>query len=455
MAAGNASSAWLPAIRMKRLKMRGVVFVFAVQFCLTASADDHWLILENLMLVDGSGAPPRIVDELIARNGEIVFVNSTGGSFEFTPNEFDIIERVDLDGAWVIPGLIDTHTHAARFPDSYGEGRRILSAALRGGVTTVRDLGGDARSLAELERARRARQFEGPEIVFSAMVGNRALFDDERIAVFSTGYAPGDAPWAMAVDAKSDLPRLIARSSGSGVSALKLYAGLDRADVLAIGEEARRQGLALWAHATVFPAGPFDLIDAGVSSLSHAPYLVWAAITDIPDDYGMRTKGRWPSIAPDHPRLLELYDEMARRGVYLDATLFVFRRMHNFAPTVVADWAGPAADWAAAATSLAHQRGVRVTTGTDWFEPSEADGLPNTHAELELLVEEAGFTPLAALVAATRNGAEALGLGLTHGLITEGRQADLVVLNANPLADISNTRDIKMVFKSGRRVINR
>ena len=65
-------------------------------------------------------------------------------------------------------------------------------------------------------------------------------------------------------------------------------------------------------------------------------------------------------------------------------------------------WATEAVAWAKRATGAAHRQGVRITTGTDWFEPTERGALPNTHEEMALLVHAAGLTPLEAITAATK-----------------------------------------------------
>jgi imidazolonepropionase-like amidohydrolase len=95
---------------------------------------------------------------------------------------------------------------------------------------------------------------------------------------------------------------------------------------------------------------------------------------------------------------------------------------------------------------------VRVTTGTDWFEPGSDFELPHTHEELALLVEAAGFTPMEALVAGTRNGAAAMGLGATRGTVEVGKMADLMVLDASPLEDIRNTQRLRMTVLQGKVV---
>ena len=163
-------------------------------------------------------------------------------------------------------------------------------------------------------------------------------------------------------------------------------------------------------------------------------------------------QGPWTKIPPDHPRLLALYRRMAERGVFLDATLYVYKAMRNFSPQVQADWTDEAFAWAVQATRLAHAAGVRVTTGTDWFEPRDDSELPHTHEELALLVEAAGFTPMEAILAGTRDGAAALGMAASRGTVEPGKVADLLVLDANPLEDIRNTTRIRMTVVRGKTV---
>ena len=413
-----------------------------------AGATDY-LELTDFHLIDGTGAPAREVKRLVARDGIIVAVDGEGSIPQ--PESGARWLRIDLDGAWVMPGLVDTHVHVARFPDTRVHAEGILRSAVRGGVTSVRDLAGDARALAELERATSAGQFNGPQLVYSAMFGGPDIYRDGPTSEAIPGRAAGSAAWSRIVVADTDLPLAVAEAKGTGATNLKLYGDMDAKLVRRVIAEARRQGVLTTAHATVFPAGPGALVDAGVGSLSHAPYLVWEGAPEIPSDYRMRTQGPWSSIPPDHPRLMALYRRMAERGVFLDATLYIYKAMRNYGPEVQADWADAAFSWAAKATRLAQQAGVRVTTGTDWFEPRDEGGLPHTHDELALLVESAGFTPMEAIVAATRNGAAALGLS-SRGTVAPGKVADLLVLDASPLDDIHNTTRIRMTVVRGKVV---
>lgn len=414
----------------------------------TVQAADY-LELSNFTLIDGTGAPPRHVERMIARDGVIVAI---GGQVP-EPEPDARWLHIGLNGAWVMPGLIETHAHVARLGDTHTKAQAILRKAVRGGVTAVRDLGGDARALAEMERATKAGEFIGPHLVYSALFGGPDIYRQGPTTEMAVGRPPGAASWARSITASTDLKLAVAEAKGAGATNIKVYGDLDAGLSRRIITEARRQGLTTTAHATVFPAGPGDLVDGGIGTLSHAPYLVWEAVDRIPDDYQKRTQGPWSLIPPDHPRLLALYRHMAQRGVFLDATLYIYKAMQNFSPQIETDWTDAAFAWATQAVRLAHQAGVRVTTGTDWFEPNEDYGLPHTHEELALLVEAAGFTPMEAIIAGTRDGAAALGMAQTIGTVQVGKQADLLVLDADPLRDIRNTTRIRMTVLGGKPVL--
>jgi len=400
--------------------------------------------------VDGTGAEARPVQRLVARDGRIIAIDGVGTVPQAGPGDRWL--RIDLDGAFVMPGLVETHAHVARFPDAHAQATRILEAAARGGVTAVRDMAGDARTLAELERARNAGEIALPVVLASAVVGGDDIFKGGPTADMAPGREPGEAAWARRIDAGTDLVLAVAEAKGAGVGQLKLYGDIAPDLARRLIAEAHRQHLLATAHATVFPTGPGQLVEAGVDSLAHAPYLVREGAAAIPDDYGQRIAVAWSTVAPDDPKLLALYARMAERGVFLDATLYIYKSMNSYPGHPGAPWAEAAFAWAAQATRLAHRAGVRVTTGTDWFEPGGDGGLPHTHEELALLVEAAGFTPMQALVAGTRNGAAAMGLAATRGTVEVGKAADLLVLEASPLEDIRNTQKIRMTVAGGRVV---
>jgi imidazolonepropionase-like amidohydrolase len=257
----------------------------------------------------------------------------------------------------------------------------------------------------------------------------------------------------QAITAKTDIALAVAEAKGTGATGIKLYANLPAALVKAITAEAHRQGLRVWAHATVFPAKPSDLVDAGVDTVSHSPYLVWEAAPSVPDDYRMRAMGDFEHVDPDAPQILALFDAMKKQGTILDATLLAFKNEADHHPQRVGAGIMP---WSYGVTKLAHRRGVLIDAGTDdaGFPYSkdgpDLDQMPSVHQEMALLVEHCGFTPLQAIEAATEIGAAALGQSAKRGTVTPGKLADLVVLDADPSRDIRNTTKIDFVVKNGR-----
>jgi imidazolonepropionase-like amidohydrolase len=193
-------------------------------------------------------------------------------------------------------------------------------------------------------------------------------------------------------------------------------------------------------------------VDAGVDTISHSPYLIWAAAPNVPDDYRGRALGDFEHIKPDAPQILALFKAMKQHGTILDATLLPFEEEAQHHSKSVGAGIMP---WSYAVTKLAHQQGVLIDVGTDSSGlAADAHGvdlnaLPLEHTEMALLVEHCGFTPIEAIQAATQVSAAAMGQAEQRGTITPGKRADLVVLTADPTRDIHNTGKIAFVVKNG------
>ncbi|HEX6307505.1 MAG TPA: amidohydrolase family protein [Longimicrobiales bacterium] len=392
--------------------------------------------LSGLHVIDGTGAAARAGMTIVIQDGRIADVYPDG-----TRPLPAGAERVDLTGRWAIPGLIDVHVHVATDPSGTDARAAVLSRLLRalhGGVTTIRDMGGDARMLAGLARDAELGEIESPAILYSAIFAGPAFFRDRRVLDSSRGAVAGQAAWARAIRPDTDLRVAIAEAKGAGARAVKLYADLPAELIGPIVAEAHRQGMLVWSHAALFPARPSGIVAAGVDVVSHAPLLAWEAADRLPD-YGQRANADFAGTAP--AAVDPVLREMAARGTILDPTLFVYS---------LTDRQEQAA-WAAAVTSRARELGVRIATGTDGLIGSEQGKLPNVHRELELLVERAGLTPLQAIAAATSIAAAAVGVQDDRGTIAPGMTADLVILESDPVADIRNTRSIRWVMRNGRR----
>ncbi len=400
----------------------------------------------GVTLIDGTGSPPRSGMTVVIADGKIVDLFADG-SRPLPPGT----TGRGLPGRYLIPGLIDTHVHLATDP-SGGDARRLvedrLRMALQGGVTSVRDMAGDARALADLARAARVGDIVSPYIYYSAILAGPEFFADPRVLSSSRGEKPGAAPWARAVTAESDWRQVMAEARGTGATGIKVYAAVGAEVMAPLVAEAHRQGLKVWAHAAPIPARPRDMVAAGVDVLSHAPLLAREADTSSAT-YLERYRAKYDSIAMTDPALRRLLDAMAAKATIVEPTLFVFANR---------DSTSPPTRWAGLLTRELHRRGITLVAGTDGIigidggPPAPPGTLPNLHRELELLVRLAGLTPHEAILAATRNAARGIGIESEAGMIAPGMRADLVVLTKDPLADIRNTTAIDFVMRNGAMV---
>src|SRR5688572_22413161 len=290
------------------------------------------LLLTGATVIDGTGAEPRSGMTLVLRNGLIAGLHPDGASPIPTGAEVR-----DARGQWIIPGLIDAHVHVAtdpNGPDRRDRVERRLRNALLGGVVAVRDMGGDARALADLSRAAATGQIVGPLIRYSAIMAGPEFFSDPRVRASSAGVALGGAPWARAIRAEDDFRQYIAEAKGAGATGIKMYADLDSARMARLAAEAKRQGLLVWAHAAMNAAAPSAVAGAGVQVMSHSVLLMREATPPAPAG-----SGRPPfdhSVTANNAAIGRAISAMKAHGVLFEPTLFVFRALAGSADTSVA-----------------------------------------------------------------------------------------------------------------------
>ena len=394
------------------------------------------VVLVGATVFDGTGHPAR-PNQSVLIEGERIAAIFPAGSRQPPPGA----KVYDLTGRWLIPGLIDTHVHVATDPsgeDSRARTERRLRGALLGGVTAVRDMAGDVRALGSLQRDALLGEITSPDIYYAALFAGPAFFADPRTQDASRGLTPGQVPWMRAITDTTDIHQAVAEARGTGATAIKLYAELSGDLARRITAEAHAQGLRVWAHAALRPARPIEVVEAGVDAISHAS-LVSLAMDSVRRATALRAPASQPLDVED-PGLDTLFSTMVRRHTIFEPTLLVFSDRP------------PVLRLAGAIAKAAHRRGVTIIAGTDTLGAVSSDprALPNLHRELELLVTLAGLSPAEALESATRDAAVVLGAQRLRGTIEVGRLADLVVLRADPLVDIRNTRSIQLVMKRGR-----
>lgn len=445
----TAQRSWF-SVAARRATLSGAVALGACMFMSAGSPAasqnprPRVIVLKNVTVIDGTGAPPRLAMDVILEDDRISTIAVAGT--QQPPSNADVHE---LNGRVLIPGLIDSHIHLLpRFlisrETAYGELQRMLY----GGVVAAREMVGDTRLTAEAARTILAGDAVGPEIYWAAlMAGPRHIANNPRLVRGALGFRPGEVPWAQAITPETDLRLAVARAAGTLATGLKLYAQLDAELIRRITEEAHRQGLKVWAHATVFPTRPLDVVSAGVDVISHACYALWQSSALDPSPGRFQVRNNRPSLDPSlvdiqGAEMTALLKEMVRRGTMFEPTLYSASRPDN-------DMYGCTGELEASLTRAAHRAGVTLVAGTDHVASSD-DPYPSLHQEIQRLVDKGGLTPLEAITAATRHGARALGLEATHGTIEAGKVANLVVLEADPSQDIKALRAILMVIRRGR-----
>ena len=400
--------------------------------------------LQDVTVIDGTGEAPRPGMTILIRDGRIVDL-FPAGSRPLPPGT----EVVALDGHYVIPGLIDSHAHLATF-DRGGIYPALLRSMVMGGVTTLRDMGGNAVRVSELARDALTDTAPSPRIYFSAVVaGPRwfATYDSTRIRYWSSGSPPGRGRGVRLLQSDADIPSIVAEARALGATAIKVFSDVPPARLAALSRAAHAAGLRVWSHGVVPPTRPDQVVEAGADVLSHGDQLIWAAAAPGEAAGGGEGRSRlMPTVSADSPPVTALLEAMRARGTLLDPTLFIIASSVARGDSAARVRGDSIVRWAVAVTRRAHELGVPVVAGTDGI----GTVTPNIHAELQLLVYRAGLSPLEAIRSATERGAQALGAQDSLGTIARGKVADLVVLRRNPAADIRNTQTVAYVVLRGR-----
>lgn len=428
---------------MKQIWLAALAFVlappaFAEPFA--PPAPGTVTVYRDVQLIDGTGAAARPGMSVVVDGQRIRAVVATR----------DLVvtrgaEVIDLHGAWMLPGLIDSHVHL-RAPDRRA-GEAILAANLYGGVTAVRDPGDDLRGVAPLSRDARQGVIAGSDVYYAALMGGPLLFENPRFGALSRGVTAGTAPWARAVDETTDLAAAVSEAKATGATGIKIYSALSAQMVEAITAEAHRQGLKAWAHAAVMPARPSAGISAGVDTVSHVCDLAYEVSDVLPPVITERAPVALEKFQSGEPAAMTvLFTEMHRKSVVLDATGRVYveeDKRTDRKPFCTADLA-------ARLTADALRAGVEVSAGTDGISGAGA-AFPALYDELDFLADRVGMSPLLVIRSATLISARAAGQEADMGTIEPGKLANFVIVEKSPLENLKNLRTLTLIVKRGVR----
>jgi imidazolonepropionase-like amidohydrolase len=366
---------------------------------------------------------------------------------------------LDGRGRFVLPGLIDAHVHLVhRLNFAHVTGDEVLPLFLAYGVTSVRDTGDEIYAQTMVARYADAHPALCPRVF--------------RCSGLIDGATPVHKDIGIAVTDPTQVPDLVEDMAAWGVTTLKIYVGTARPAGRKIIEEGHRRGLLVTGHLGNYTAQ--DAVADGIDCLEHITTVFDFIIpAEVKKDAEHRA-----TLDLGNPQAKVLISVLAKRRTFVDPTLVVYRNMlllsdleeyhahpdvaqvperqraywHRYRrgqglPPSTRDYRRRVLKKYQELTGELARAGVPLLAGTDANEPFVPAG-SSLLQELELLVES-GLSPAAALRAATLTNARALRQADRLGSVEVGKLADLVILTADPLADVKNTRKIEWVIRGG------
>ncbi|MFE0023083.1 amidohydrolase family protein [Amycolatopsis sp. NPDC059021] len=433
-----------------------------------AAAGSDVVVLTPVTLIDGTGAPARSDVAIVLVGDRVAWI---GPPADLPPAEGARV--LDGRGKYVVPGLCDMHTHGAdmvAFPALH----------LVNGVTTIREMWGYPENRVVRDRIERG-ELLGPRIVLASGI------IDGPVSLLE--------PPVVQVSTEDEARAAVRTAKAEGAEFVKVYSYLGRDAFGAVAGECGRLGLPFgghWPYRVTIP----EASAAGQRSFEHL-YGMGIHTSTRRDEFLAQLAGRpFDPAAPrafynlvaeldrqgtlshSPARARALFELLVHNGSWLSPTLIVNRvisapaetyahdprlryvqpslrdywkeRIKVFAPVTPREIAEREAYFQALLGLLgdAYRAGVGVIGGTDCLNPYSFPGF-GLHDDLEFLVQ-AGLSPMQALQTVTRDAARYLGRQDTAGTVTVGKAADLVVLDANPLAGIGAVRRIDTVISRGR-----
>lgn len=446
----------------KKILRISVLVVGLVFSAALVTAQEPILAFTHVNLIDGTGSPV-LPDMTVIVEGRRI---SQMGKSDVTPLPKGA-RVVEGRGKYLIPGLWDMHVHEV-FGEWIPADEKITPVLfVANGVTGVRDMGGDLETLKSWRSRIEEGKLLGPRMIISGPML------DGPVPQF-----PSSAPVKDAAEGR----RIVDELQKNGADFIKIQSLVPRDGYFAAAEEAKKDGIVFAGHVPD-KVRAAEASNAGQKSVEHLTG-VFEGCSRVEDELMAAPRG------PGRGKFLSTYDPARAKALialfvknqtWQVPTLYWERGewlieqtsagpdpLIKYAPMAwrVRAWpmftTGIEKDWSTdpfadrerffqaelKMVSEMNRAGVRILAGTDTAAGVRVYPGFSLHEELELLVQ-AGLTPMQALQSATKNPGEYLGFADT-GTIERGKRADLVLLDANPLTDIKNTRKIQSVVLAGR-----
>jgi imidazolonepropionase-like amidohydrolase len=426
-----------------------------------ASSAQSALVFTHVTVIDATGAPAKPEMTVVIKGGRIAVLGKTGNL-----NVPEDAYVVDATGKFLIPGLWDMHIHPH-------DNKDYLALFIANGVTGVRVMWGNPSHHKWREEIS-AGELIGPRMVISSAMVDGPDATDGRIAVSNE-------------DEGRQVVRKVRRQ---GADLVKVDINIPRDAYFAIADEAKKQGIPFAGHVP-FSVSLAEASDAGQQSIEHCPFVLLACSSEAEEELRKKAKetrdkskgavegvrARYKLIADltyNEKKAEERFARFVENSTWVCPTLTVYNgvlfrsehgsgndpRLKYIPPWTRHQWKNDVLVAAATGEGRANLKrfcekqlaivgamrnaGVGLLAGTDSYTPGF--GL---QGELALFVQ-AGLSPMEALQTATYNPAEFFGKLDSMGTIEQGKVADLVLLDANPLQDISNTQRVAAVVVGGK-----
>ena len=396
-------------------------------------------VLTGATLIDGNGGAPLANASVHVKGERIAWAGRAAG----LPPAAKDAKLVDVSGKWLMPGLIDAHIHICyngsesvfallekHRDELVLEAVDICKRTLSHGVTTIRDVGGEQFIEMSLRKAIDRGFIDGPRMKLSgrviSMTGGHAHF----IAREADGPDEMRKAAREQIKAGADLVKLMA-TGGTATPGQDIHASqLTVEEISAVTEVAHMMGRKVAAHCHG-TGGIRNCMLGGVDTIEHGTYLD-EETADMMVENGaalVLTLGAGNPDLESYPLSPVQKADAERRKPMIEAGIKQIR----------------------GTIALARSKGIFLGIGTDAGGNPLAPHYFSMARELELLVDN-DLTALEAISIGTRNNAEILDMGADIGTVEAGKYADLLLLDADPLVDIRNLRQIAAVFKGGAKV---
>jgi imidazolonepropionase-like amidohydrolase len=415
-----------------------------------STVDNKTIVISNGTLIEGTGNSPIRNETLVIQGNRIKSIGRLPADIKL--EDKDNVEVINAAGQWIMPGLIDAHTHLSYGnPKVPGEARgrgttrpefNTLRAAwnaqkvLRSGVTSISVPGGTWFTDVAVRDAVKAGLIEGPRVYCASrmIITYGSIEDEEPSWVGTPEHSIG-----ILCNTAADMVSEVRRQCKHGVDFIKMADSrsgetqtIAKEEIAAVVGEAHRRGARVAIHSRG-SASTRAAAEAGVDWIMHTDLATEADLEAV-----AKAGVRIVPTATFVERVLEFGREVGQEQIQIDLN----RMKRNM-------------DGLVNVLQRARVLGIKVMCGTD---SGNYSWMPygKMHAkEMEILVRYGGYTPMEAITACTKENAFAVGLEDQVGVLESGKLADVIILKQDPVADIrvlQEPSNLAMVIKDGKKV---